>query len=425
MRKINDIKKEISDNLLIVKNQESEQETRVASLEKLDALNLELKGAYAVDAAERSMVGRSFSENEKKEASRFSFAKFLREASEGNLTGLEAEMAQEAKNETLRNGQTLRGLGIPTVVLESRDAAPAAGQNVTAPADGGRLVNTEPITYIEALRKKLVLAQLGAKYLPGLVGNVPFVTGSTISAAWGSEFEALNTVAKAAFSIKEMTPKRLAVNTAFSRQLLNQTGGEIERILMDEMIAAHAGALEAAAIQGGGTSEPVGILGTSGIGAVAMGVAGAAITWAKLVELETKINTANANMGSLNYLTNSKVVGGLKTIERSVGTARFLLENGQSNGYPVVATNHVPSNLTKVHVGGGAAGADLTIENLSAMIFGNFEDLYIGQWGGLDIVVDPYSLKKTGQIETTINAFHDVLVRRPASFAAIKDIIAS
>lgn len=194
---------------------------------------------------------------------------------------------------------------------------------------------------------------------------------------------------------------------------------------MDEMIAAHAGALEAAAIQGGGTSEPVGILGTSGIGAVAMGVAGAAITWAKLVELETKINTANANMGSLNYLTNSKVVGGLKTIERSVGTARFLLENGQSNGYPVIATNHVPSNLTKVHVGGGAAGADLTIENLSAMIFGNFEDLYIGQWGGLDVVVDPYSLKKTGQIETTINAFHDVLVRRPASFAAIKDIIAS
>lgn len=425
MKKINEIKKEISDNLLIVKNQESEQEVRSAAIEKLEALNLELKDAYIADAAERSIANNTFSDTEKKEAQRFSFAKFLREAAEGNLTGFEAEMAQEARNEASKNGQTLRGLGIPNLILQSRDAAPAAGQNVTTVADGGNLVQKYPITYVELLRKKLVIASLGARYMSGLVGNVPFVTGSTISAAWGSEFEPLNTVGKAAFSIKEMTPKRLAVNTAFSRQLLNQTGGEIERILMDEMIAAHAGALEAAAIQGGGTSEPVGILGTSGIGAVAMGVAGAAITWAKLVELETKINTANANMGSLNYLTNSKVVGGLKTIERSVGTARFLLENGQSNGYPVIATNHVPSNLTKVHVGGGAAGADLTIENLSAMIFGNFEDLYIGQWGGLDVVVDPYSLKKTGQIETTINAFHDVLVRRPASFAAIKDIIAS
>ena len=116
-------------------------------------------------------------------------------------------------------------------------------------------------------------------------------------------------------------------------------------------------------------------------------------------------------MGALNYLTNSKVIGAMKTIEKASNTARYIMENGQTNGYNIVGTNSVPSNLTK------GTGTDL-----SAMIFGNFNDLLIGQWGGLDVVVDPYSLKKTGEIEVTLNAYHDVFVRRNESFAAIKDI---
>ena len=60
--------------------------------------------------------------------------------------------------------------------------------------------------------------------------------------------------------------------------------------------------------------------------------------------------------------------------------------------------------------------------NLSAMLFGNFSDVIVGQWGGLDIIVDPYTLKKSAQVEITMNAWHDVFVRHDESFAAIKDI---
>lgn len=419
MRKIKDIKKEISENLVLVKNQETEPEVRAASLEKLEALSNELRDAQIAEAAERSLAGSNFSESEKREASGFSFVKFLREAADGGrLTGFEAEMAEEARKEASRTGLAIRGIGIPSLVLNVRaDPDPAAGQNVTTPADGGRLVEKYPLTYIELLRKRLVLAQMGATYLPNLVGNVPFAKGTAVTSSWGSEFESLSTVSKAAFTVSEMTPKRLGVTTAFSRQLLLQTGGAIEQWLLNEMIIAHAAAIEEVAIEGGGTSEPTGILGTAGIGAVVMGASGAPISWAKLVELETKITSANADLGALAYLTNSKVRGALKTIERASGTARFLMENGEANGYKVYNSNLVPSDLTKAQEAPTPA-----VTGLSAMIFGNFNDLLIGQWGGLDIVVDPYSLKKTAQIETTINAFHDVFVRNAASFAAAKDI---
>ncbi|MBR4133097.1 MAG: phage major capsid protein, partial [Bacteroidales bacterium] len=102
----------------------------------------------------------------------------------------------------------------------------------------------------------------------------------------------------------------------------------------------------------------------------------------------------------------------MKTVERANNTARFLLEDGKSNGYDVEWTNLVPSNLTK----GSASGS------CSAMIFGNWEDLYIGHWGGVDIVIDPYTLAAYGDVRFVLNSWDDCAVVEPKSFAAIKDI---
>ena len=115
------------------------------------------------------------------------------------------------------------------------------------------------------------------------------------------------------------------------------------------------------------------------------------------------------------YLSNAKVNGALKVTEMATGTARFLLSNEAPktlNGYPFDWTNLVPSNLTK-----GTAAT-----KCSALIFGNFQDLYIGQWGGVDIVVDPYTGADTGEVKIVLNAWNDVKVVEPKSFAAIKDI---
>lgn len=409
MRKIAEIKNDIALRLAEAKNLELAEDVRAAAVIKLQELNNELRDALILEASERSLANNTFSKEERDTAQRFSFVKFLRElASGGILSGIELEMSQEAVREARNSGISLNGAGIPYLILAAKRAA--TGQNVTTAGDGGNLVQKEPLMYIEALRAKLILAQMGATYLTGLVGNLPIAKGAALSASWAGETDEVSGTKKA-ITKAEMSPKRLSITTAYSRQLLEQTSGDVDALIMADMVAAHASALEAAAIQGGGANEPTGILSTSGIGSVAIGANGGAITWAKLVELETKVAGNNADFGSLGYLTNSKVMGSLKTTERASNTARFLYENKESNGYPVGVTNSVPSNLTK------AEGS-----NLSAMIFGNFADLIIGQWGGLDVVVDPYTLKKKAEIETTTNAFHDIALRRVESFAAIKDL---
>ena len=97
----------------------------------------------------------------------------------------------------------------------------------------------------------------------------------------------------------------------------------------------------------------------------------------------------------------------------SGGTARFLLENGQTNGYKVAVSNQIPSNLDK--------GTSIGI--CSAMIFGNFADLIIGEWGALDVLVNPFSEGTKGKIIVSIFKSVDIKLRRAESFAVIKDIL--
>ena len=215
-----------------------------------------------------------------------------------------------------------------------------------------------------------------------------------------------------------MTPHRNAIVGAFSKDLLRQTSIDVEQIVWNKIQEAHARLLETAAIAGTGTNnQPQGILSalaavTNTPNIIAMGANGGAITWPKVVALETKINAGNANRGKLAYLPNATVVGDLKTIERAQNTARFLLEGDKLNGYPIEWTNLVPSNLTK-----GTAS-----QVCSAMIFGNFEDLYIGHWGGVDVVVDPFTLAANGDVRIILNSWDDCKVVEPASFAAIVDL---
>lgn len=407
MRKISEIKRDLSAAVDRFKNSTGEaKETALADVRKFSK---ELEDAQEIERAERAAALERMGEQERKELQRFSFTKFIREAADGNITGFEGEMLQEGKREAAGLGITLKGYGIPYAVLAGKRAA--AGQNVGTPGDGGNLGVKSGPTYIEALRNSLVLTQLGASFLTGLVGTLTFAKGSNIDITWAGEAEEVADK-KVAYTLEEMKQKRLVVTTAFTKDLLNQTSLDVESMIMNDMIQAHATGLEAAAINGAGSNDPKGILNITGVGQVVMGENGDAINWAKVVELETAIASKNAAAGNLAYLTNAPIVGALKTTEKAAGTARFLLENGLLNGYKCVMTNNVPANLTK-----GSSS-----KNLSAMLFGDWSELLIGQWGGLDIIVDPYTLKKSAQVEITLNAWHDVFVKHNESFAVVKDL---
>ena len=410
MRKIAEIRQDLSGKIAEVKGIQNTAENADIlnkGVEEMRALMNELNIANETEAAEQRLAEQHF-ENEAKKGNAFSFVKFVREAAEGKLSGIERDAMDAGKAEYDRMGLTARGFVVPSALLRA-----SAGQNYTTAADGGNMIEQMVPRYIDALRNKLVIGQLGATVLTDLVGTLPVVKVGDVTAGWLAE-GATGSISKATVGKATMTPHRAFVAMAFSRDLARQTSVDVERMLIEKLTFAHAQLIDNAAINGTGSSnQPTGIIANTNVAVVAGGANGAALTWANLVALETAVNAANGNRGRLAYLTNAKVVGAMKTVERASNTARFLIEDGIANGYRVEMTNLVPSNISK---GTGS--------NLSAAIFGNWEDLYVGHWGGIDIVVDPYTLAANGDIRLVLNAYNDVLVAEPASFAVIKDIIA-
>ena len=377
---------------------------------EVKALLLELEQAEAVEAAAQRAADRELDRRQRVAGRPFSLVRYIAGIVAGNLEGIEKEVDEMGAKEYERLGLTRRGHVIPSAYLRV-----ASGQNYTTAADGGNLTEEGERRYLDILKDKLVVAGLGATVLTDLVGTFTAISSSAVQAAWEGEGDK-NELKKVAYSKLTMTPHRSSVSVATTKDLLRQTSFDVEADLLNKITDAHAQLLEKAAINGSGSDgEPTGILNTTGIGSVAMGTNGGAIDWKHIVALETEVNSKNANRGRMAYLSNAKVNGVLKVTEMATGTARFLLSNEAPkilNGYPFDWTNLVPSTLTK-----GTATS-----KCSALIFGNFQDLYIGQWGGIDIVVDPYTGARNGEIIITLNAWNDIKVVEPKSFAAIVDI---
>jgi len=156
-------------------------------------------------------------------------------------------------------------------------------------------------------------------------------------------------------------------------------------------------AIDNAALEGSGSSgNPTGITNTSGINTVSLSSA-AAPTFAEMVSMETAAAVDNALLGKLSYIMHPSNYGTLKTTEKASNTAQFVAANNEVNGYPVVVS------------------AQLTANNY---VFGNFDDLLVGFFGGLDIVVDPFTASTSGTVRVVALQSMDVAVRHAVSFVA-------
>lgn len=373
-----------------------------------DIINAEIKEKQLKEHAERHGVTIYSGD---KDLSKFSFARAIRiGAGIEKADGIEAEMHQEAKREMANLGQSIKGFGIPSIVLNRA----STGQNVATDADGGYLTGPGgKMLFFEALRNKLTLAQLGAQFLTGLHGTVPIVGGGTFTAAFAAEGGEI-TKTKSAFADRgTLTPKRLGALGAISKELIHQSSVDVERIIVNELTNSIAQAIENAAINGSGVAPiPTGLLNTSGVKSVVLGTNGDAISWGKVVELESEVKAANGHGVNMGYLTNPKVIGKMKTILKS-SADRFIMEDNKVNGYSCLDTNVVPSDLDK----GTSTGV------CSAMIFGAWEAMLIGMWGGLDLIVDPYTRKAFGEVELNTTQFVDIGVSNPEHFGIAKDIL--
>jgi HK97 family phage major capsid protein len=346
-----------------------------------------------------------------KETRRFSMVRALNAlANPGDVAARNAAAFEfECSNATATKlGKTSRGILIPFDV-QKRDMV------VGTPTAGGNLVATDLLSgdFITILRDAMVLNTLGVRFLSGLVGNIaiPKQTGSG-SAYWVAEGQAPDE-SSAAIGQVAMSPKTVGAFTDISRKLLLQSSIDVESFVSADLAMVLGLAIQRAAIAGGTVAnEPSGILAKIAASVVG-GVDGGAPDWDSVVDLETAVSVANADVGTLAYLTNAKVRGKLKkTFVDGPGAGERVWQKGSEplNGYRAAVTNAVPSNLAK------GAGT-----NLSALIFGNFADLVIGMWGGLDLMVDPYTHSTTGTVRVTALQDVDVAVRNVESFATMED----
>jgi HK97 family phage major capsid protein/HK97 family phage prohead protease len=345
-----------------------------------------------------------------KEQRSYSLMRAIRGMATGKFDGFEREVSEELAKV---HGKDARGFYVPHSIFK-RDIL------TSSPAFGSNLVPTDHLAdeFVDALRETLVISSLGARMMSGLKGDVAI---PALNAKTGVQFVAENNSPNEGaptFRQITMSPKTCAGFVDISRKLMMQSDPSVEQILRQDMVQQFAAKMDDVAIEGGGANEPTGILQTSGIGAVVMGTNGDDITYAKLVELEREVAIDNALTGRLSYLTNPKVVAAMRQTSRQTSgvEGNFILNDTNTLlGYSVASTNLVPSDLTK----GTSSGV------CSAVIFGNFSDLMIGMFGGLDILVDPYTGSSTGATRIAMYQDMDVAVRHAQSFAAIKDVTTS
>jgi len=350
----------------------------------------------------------------KSERGQYSLIRAVNAASSGDWSkaGYERELSEEIAN---RTGKEARGFYMPSDLnWGQRD------QTVNPNSAGGFLVGTEHLSdqFISALYAKLSIGELGARVMTGLKGNIsiPKLSAQTTNTAFVAEGGA-PTEGAATFAQINMTPKTLASYVDCSRKLMLQSDPSVESVLRNDIITQFARKIDSVAINGGATNEPSGIMpGVASGNVVSMGTNGLAPTYAKIVELIKAVDVSNAMGSNPAFLTNPKVIAALRTIAKQSGGAEgnFIMEAASEIlGYNVASTTLVPSNLAK---GTGSA--------LSAAIFGDFSNVMLGFWSGVDVVVDTSSLSTSGGTRLAFFQDLDVAIRHDTGFGVIKDIIA-
>lgn len=268
-------------------------------------------------------------------------------------------------------------------------------------ANGGDLIQTDFLNIMDPLKAKLILTSVGAEFIGGLKNNVSIPRYSGTTSNWAGENAAAADGA-GTFDKLPFSPKRLTSTVTISKGLLVQDSYGIDMYIINSIIESINAKLEATVFgkDATATTKPDGIF--TGTAPTDKG----AMTWGRIVAMETAIETANALEGNLAYVMHPALKGIAKTtIKAATGAVGFIADqNGLINGYKALSSTNVASGMQ--------TGLDEY-----GIVFGNWANFGIYQWGGLDLTVDPYTAAGTAQIKITINSYWDFGMKRTQSFA--------
>jgi HK97 family phage major capsid protein len=316
--------------------------------------------------------------------------------------GREREISQEV---AVRSGRKFAGIAVPDEVfqVERRTVTTTSGASLYPTAHRGDL-------FIDRLRDSLIVGNLGATILDGLVGDqeIPRQTASS-TAQWVAEDAAL-TETDAGFDDVTLSPKTVGAMTSYSRRTLINAVPAIEQLVRSDLARQIANAIDNKAMQGTGTSNtPKGITKQTGITSVSLST----VTWAAVLEFAASIATANAAGGSMGWAMNAAAVKTFRTTLKETGLPGYIMEGtAELAGYAVATSQALPGAF------------DGTSPVAGTVIFGDWSSLLIGQWSGTDILVNPYgdAAYAKGRVQVRAMKDVDVAVRHIESFAISENL---
>ena len=318
--------------------------------------------------------------NRNKMKKQFSLLKAINDiANNRSLDAVSQAVINAGADEMRSAGQSFSGqIQLP---VESRAA-------VTVTNEHDDVIEVQFADLLTPLRAKNVLVAAGAKYMSGLIGDVQVPIMGAGNVTWEGEVASAQE-AGYTFTSKKLQPKRLTAYVDISKQFLVQDSIGAEQAIRADIVAAINSKLESTILGSaqGSTTTPAGIF---------YGQTPKKITTFKdICDLEASIEDANV-IGECKYVMSNKAKAALRNMPKSSKSTQLVMENGEVDGTPVLNTSNVEA------------------QNIA---YGDWNNLAIGQWGSIDLVVDPYTLAKDGQVRIVINAFFDAVTLRPEAFA--------
>lgn len=319
----------------------------------------------------------------KRTMEKFSLLKAINDvANNRNLDEKSQEIVNAGIAEMRKAGQSYSGQIV--LPVEQRNDIQA-----TVTSAGEEVVAEDKLQILEPLRANLVMAGAGANFMTGLVGNVSIPVYSGSNVGWAGEIEEAADGA-GTFSEVNLEPKRLTAYLDISKQFLIQDSVSAEEMLRNDIVRAITNKLEATILgtEEGTSTKPEGFF--NGVTAD-----GSDVTFADIVEMEEALEEANVT-GNLTYIVSPSAKATLRTTKKDAGSGLMVMDNNEINGIKVLSTSAVTDK---------------------GVVLGNFADYVIGQWGGIDLTVDPYTQASKGKIRLVVNAYFDAKPRRAEAFA--------
>jgi len=314
------------------------------------------------------------------------------------LEGQTAEIVSE-----LRSAGGFRGIPVPWQALEIR-----AGETVASGTPDP--IQTRPI--IDRLFPDSVAARMGAQMISIDQGAVEWpVTTSSVTAGW-ADGETANVAGPTVYATADraLAPDHnLGIQMRITRKALKQSGAALEQAVRRDMNGAMGSAMDQAVFLGtGANGQPLGVItGAATYGITETDVA-ATVSWGAFRSAVTRFMTANAatGPGSVRAMIRPETWDMLDSLMTGDGGFRFEYDRlVEALGEVVMTANGLAAPTS---------GTPDVTQSLLTTSAGGVAPIFVGAWGAVDMIRDPYSDAQSGGLRITALATMDLTVARPA-----------